>query len=150
MTDRSIAVCSWSLQPTDPADLVRDVTLAGVSRVQLALSPLIQDPDTWKGVADRLRDAGIEIISGMMAMEGEDYRTLESIARTGGLRPDATWPKQPWRARTPSASWSDTRRRRMESRPRATTRSGASMLAWRATTADRRRLWKSAGAKCAS
>ncbi len=92
MTDRSIAVCSWSLQPTDPADLVRDVTLTGVRGVQLALSPLIQNPDTWKGIADRLRDAGIEIISGMMAMEGEDYRTLESIALTGGLRPDATWP----------------------------------------------------------
>jgi sugar phosphate isomerase/epimerase len=29
----------------------------------------------------------------MMAMVGEDYSSLESIARTGGLRPDATWLK---------------------------------------------------------
>jgi sugar phosphate isomerase/epimerase len=28
----------------------------------------------------------------MMAMEGEDYTTLESIRETGGVRPDATWP----------------------------------------------------------
>jgi len=28
----------------------------------------------------------------MMTMEGEDYTSLESIARTGGVRPDSTWP----------------------------------------------------------
>jgi sugar phosphate isomerase/epimerase len=27
----------------------------------------------------------------MMAMQGEDYSTLESIRTTGGVRPDATW-----------------------------------------------------------
>src|SRR5207244_3794505 len=33
------------------------------------------------------------ILSGMMAMKGEDYSTLESIRRTGGVRPDEHWPE---------------------------------------------------------
>jgi sugar phosphate isomerase/epimerase len=37
-------------------------------------------------------EAGITILSGMMAMHGEDYTSLDSIRRTGGLVPDATWP----------------------------------------------------------
>lgn len=38
-----------------------------------------------------LDGAGIRVISGMMAMAGEDYSTLESIRKTGGVRPDGTW-----------------------------------------------------------
>ncbi len=38
-----------------------------------------------------LQHAGIEIRSGMMAMSGEDYSTLESIERSGGVRPDEHW-----------------------------------------------------------
>jgi len=36
-------------------------------------------------------EPGIEILSGMLAMAGEDYSTLESIRRTGGLVPDQAW-----------------------------------------------------------
>jgi sugar phosphate isomerase/epimerase len=39
----------------------------------------------------QLREAGIGILSGMMAMEGEDYSTLKSIRATGGVRLDETW-----------------------------------------------------------
>jgi sugar phosphate isomerase/epimerase len=60
--------------------------------VQLALSPVVREPDIWQNVAATLREGGIDILSGMMAMAGEDYSTLESIARTGGVRPDETWP----------------------------------------------------------
>jgi sugar phosphate isomerase/epimerase len=38
-----------------------------------------------------LKQAGIGIASGMMSMKGEDYSTLESIRRTGGVAPDGTW-----------------------------------------------------------
>jgi sugar phosphate isomerase/epimerase len=62
-----------------------------IPAVQLALSPVINDPDTWGGTIDELRAAGIWIVSGMMAMAGEDYSTLDSIAKTGGVRPDHTW-----------------------------------------------------------
>lgn len=86
-----IAVCSWSLQPKSPDDLIASLDRLGLRRVQLALNPLMHDPDRWRGAIDQLRTAGIKIVSGMMEAAGEDYSTLESIARTGGLRPDETW-----------------------------------------------------------
>ena len=85
------AVCSWSLQPAGPDDLVAKVRATGLRRVQLALSPAVEEPLLWAETADRLREAGIAIESGMMAMAGEDYSTLESIRRTGGVRPNETW-----------------------------------------------------------
>ncbi|MAV55097.1 MAG: xylose isomerase [Phycisphaerae bacterium] len=87
-----LAVCSWSLQPTDPKDLVQKVTACGLDRVQLALSPVVRDPDIWGTVFAVLQDAGIAVESGMMETVGEDYSSLESIAKTGGLRPDEHWP----------------------------------------------------------
>ncbi len=39
----------------------------------------------------------------MMTMQGEDYTTLESIARTGGVRPDSTWPANLGAARANAA-----------------------------------------------
>jgi sugar phosphate isomerase/epimerase len=86
-----LAICSWSLQPTDPHDLVRKLKATGVSRVQLALDPLREKPDIWQNVAELLQASGISIISGMFGCVGEDYSTLESIRATGGLAPDATW-----------------------------------------------------------
>jgi sugar phosphate isomerase/epimerase len=52
---------------------------------------LIDEPDEWAGAIGLLRNEGFSIISGMMSMRGEDYSTLRSIARTGGVRPDETW-----------------------------------------------------------
>ncbi|MHC5115165.1 MAG: sugar phosphate isomerase/epimerase family protein [Planctomycetota bacterium] len=60
--------------------------------MQLALSPLAGRPGGADEMA-RLRDAGIDVVSGMMAFEGEDYSTLDTIARTGGVRRDAAWPE---------------------------------------------------------
>jgi len=90
MTHR-IGVCSWSLAPTDPGDLSAKVQECGLSAVQIALDPI--RTGKWKLDETRrvLDDAGIEIVSGMMAMAGEDYSTLESIRRTGGVRLDETW-----------------------------------------------------------
>ena len=39
-----LAVCSWSLQPTDPEDLVQKLRATGIRRVQLALDPLRASP----------------------------------------------------------------------------------------------------------
>ncbi len=79
-----IAVCSWSLQPRDAAELVERVRACGLDSVQLALDPV----RTGIIDADVLYRQDIRIVSGMMAMAGEDYSTLESIRRTGGLVPD--------------------------------------------------------------
>ena len=87
----SLAVCSWSLQPANPADLVTKLRATGISRVQLALDPWREAPGIWGDAAEVFKQAGITIISGMFGCLGEDYSTLDSIRATGGIVPDATW-----------------------------------------------------------
>jgi sugar phosphate isomerase/epimerase len=86
-----IGVCSWSLQPGSPEELVARVLETGCRGVQLHLNPFLDGWPLEATLAD-LRGAGIDVLSGMMTMEGEDYSTLESIQETGGVRPDTTWP----------------------------------------------------------
>ena len=86
-----LAVCSWSLQPSAPSNLVRQILALGLTRIQLDLDPLREDPTVWRALPAELADAGIEVVSGMFRTAGEDYATLESIRQTGGLVPDATW-----------------------------------------------------------
>ena len=94
MMSRRLAVCSWSLQPLNPSRLVESTKQCGLSAIQLALVPLVED-SAWKETANELHENGIEIVSGMLATIGEDYSSLESIARTGGIRPDETWSSTP-------------------------------------------------------
>jgi sugar phosphate isomerase/epimerase len=63
----------------------------GVDSVQLHLDPLRTGAWSEAETIQELARANIEIRSGMMSMEGEDYSTLESIRRTGGVRPTSTW-----------------------------------------------------------
>lgn len=91
-----LAVCSWSLQPTSPEDLISKLQPTGVARVQLALDPLRDDPAGWRRTSELLRQAGIGIASGMFGCVGEDYTSMETIRRTGGIAPDATW-EQNWK-----------------------------------------------------
>lgn len=60
--------------------------------MQLALDPIRERLWDERRTAEVLRESGIDIVSGMMCMAGEDYSTLESIRRSGGVRMDATWP----------------------------------------------------------
>lgn len=87
----ALGVCSWSLQPASPADLVEKVKSCGVRYVQLALDPIRTGRWNLNETETLLGDANITIASGMMAMDGEDYTSLETIAKTGGVLPDATW-----------------------------------------------------------
>jgi sugar phosphate isomerase/epimerase len=86
-----LAVCSWSLQPKNPQDLVEKLRATGISRVQLALDPLRAKPRIWGETEKIFREEGIQVVSGMVACIGEDYSTLDSIRLTGGIAPDATW-----------------------------------------------------------
>ena len=95
-----IGVCSWSLQPESPSALIAAVQRLEIRAVQLALNPIIDMQPGWEGAVAALRAADVHIISGMIAMAGEDYSTLESIRRTGGVRPDETWAVNGRRART--------------------------------------------------
>jgi predicted dehydrogenase/sugar phosphate isomerase/epimerase len=101
----TLAVCSWSLEPTSPEDLVAKLHATSVGAVQLALGPLVDardNPDSpWHVARARktLADAGIRIVSGMMATIGEDYTSLASIRETGGIVPDRHWATNLDRAR---------------------------------------------------
>lgn len=86
-----LAVCSWSLQPRTPQSLFAALKQIGIPRLQLALDPLRERRSVWGTVAEMAREHGVQIVSGMFGTAGEDYSTLESIKRTGGLVPDETW-----------------------------------------------------------
>ena len=95
ISDR-LAVCSWSLQPTSPQDLITKLQGTGIRRVQLALDPLRESPGVWGETPALFRQNGITIISGMFGCVGEDYSTLDTIRASGGIAPDATW-EQNWK-----------------------------------------------------
>ncbi|MDA1007847.1 MAG: sugar phosphate isomerase/epimerase [Planctomycetota bacterium] len=88
----SCAVCSWSLRPDGPRALAQTLAGLGIRRVQLALLPFFDRPAAWSDAFRILSENGIRVVSGMMQTVGEDYSTLASIARTGGMRSDETWP----------------------------------------------------------
>ncbi len=86
-----LAVCSWSLQPANPEDLVKKLRETGIRRVQLALDPLRASPKIWGDTEKFFREHDVKVVSGMVGCIGEDYSTLDSIRLTGGIAPDATW-----------------------------------------------------------
>ena len=91
-----LAVCSWSLQPENPAQLLAHLEAIGIRRVQLALDPLRAAPGVWADLPRWCREHGITLVSGMFGTVGEDYTTPATIRRTGGVTPDETWPEN-WR-----------------------------------------------------
>ena len=86
-----LAVCTWSLQPNSPADLIEKLKQIAIPRVQLALDPIREKPQVWGNVGEVLRASGFSIVSGMIGFVGEDYTTMETIHATGGVAPDETW-----------------------------------------------------------
>jgi len=86
-----VGVCSWSLRPGSPAELAEHARAAGIDAVQLALDPLGGGVWSLEETREALAEGGVAVLSGMMATRGEDYSTLETIRRTGGLRPDEHW-----------------------------------------------------------
>lgn len=87
----SIGVCSWSLRPATPRDLIAALERLQLRTCQLALMSLVDRPEVWGGAITDLRAAGIDVVSGMLGMKDEDYSTLETIRRTGGVALDARW-----------------------------------------------------------
>jgi len=86
-----LGVCSWSLRPDSPRQLAERVSAAGLDCLQLALDPLRTGAWSLAETRAALEDAGLEVRSGMMGTEGEDYSTLATIKETGGVRPDRHW-----------------------------------------------------------
>ena len=86
-----LAICSWSLQPQKPQQLIEWVKQIEVPRIQLALDQIRLQPEIWGNIGTLCALQGIEIVSGMVTTIGEDYSTMESIKRTGGIVPDQHW-----------------------------------------------------------
>ena len=99
IANASIAVCSWSLQPTSAIELIERLAAVNARSVQLALTPLVEHDAAWHDTFELLRDAGIEVISGMLETVGEDYSTLDTIRASGGVVPDGSWSATEARAR---------------------------------------------------
>jgi sugar phosphate isomerase/epimerase len=92
-----LAVCSWSLQPTSADDFFTKLAATGLTRVQIALDPIRENAKgAWTGFQSQCATRGVTCVSGMISTVGEDYTTLESIRKTGGVVPDSTWPET-WR-----------------------------------------------------
>lgn len=89
LTDR-LAVCSWSLQPSSPAQLIASMKEIGLNRLQIALDP-IREGGAWAKAAEECAAAGLSFASGMFGTIGEDYTTIATIRETGGVVPDHTW-----------------------------------------------------------
>ncbi|MEE9394950.1 MAG: sugar phosphate isomerase/epimerase family protein [Planctomycetota bacterium] len=88
---RRLGACSWSFRPESPVELARELKACDIKFVQLALNPLVDGDWSPEETRRALDDAGLTIVSGMMETKGEDYTSLESIARSGGLRPEEHW-----------------------------------------------------------
>lgn len=88
-----IGVCSWSLRPKSAHELAAGLARLGIPNVQLALDPIRRGDPGWGEIEtlNALRSAGVTVLSGMIGMKSEDYTTIESIRRTGGVRPDRDW-----------------------------------------------------------
>ena len=94
-----IGVCSWSWR-LPMREVAAQMDKAGVKGIHLALGPFIA-PDERHGSAEgadvlefvkgKIARGEWKLMSTMIAFVGEDYSTLDSIRRTGGLVPDQHW-----------------------------------------------------------
>ena len=89
---RTIAVCDWSLGGGSVVETVQRVKALGLEHVHLALSPLVKHDGLARGEAiAQWKASELHFTAGMIAFDREDYTSIESIRRTGGLAPDAEW-----------------------------------------------------------
>jgi sugar phosphate isomerase/epimerase len=94
-----IGVCSWSWrQPMK--GVASAMSKSGVKGIQLALGPFIapderhggaESKEAWQFVKAKVASGEWKLMGTMIATVGEDYSTLESIRKTGGIVPDQHW-----------------------------------------------------------
>ncbi len=99
----NLGVCSWSFRL--PLDRVAEqMKLLGLKRVHLALQPFLagaqggesrhggaEGADALDKVKARLASGEWELSATMIGFPQEDYSTLETIRKTGGVLPDDAW-----------------------------------------------------------
>ena len=90
-TPEQIGLCSWSMRPRGAAHMAAIMEELGVRKLQLGLVPHRDDAGLVDGVPEALARIGARVVSGMFGTIGEDYTTMETIRRTGGIVPDEHW-----------------------------------------------------------
>ncbi|MGN0833566.1 MAG: sugar phosphate isomerase/epimerase family protein [Kiritimatiellia bacterium] len=94
-----VGVCSWSWQ-LPMTEVAAKMDQLGVRGIHLALGPFIapdgrhgdaEGAEAWAFVKGKVARGEWQLMSTMIGMVGEDYSTLETIRKTGGIVPDATW-----------------------------------------------------------
>ena len=90
-TPDQIGICSWSTHADSPAELIERLEQIGLKNVQFGLVPLLDKDGPWQNIQAEMTAKGFNIGSGMFETIGEDYSTIETIRRTGGVVPDEHW-----------------------------------------------------------
>jgi sugar phosphate isomerase/epimerase len=90
-TPEQIGLCSWSMLPRDAGHMAAIMEQLGVNKLQLGLVPHRDDAGIVDGVPEALARIGARVVSGMFGTIGEDYTTMGTIRRTGGIVPDEHW-----------------------------------------------------------
>ena len=94
-----VGVCSWSWQ-LPMKEVAAKMDAAGVKGIHLALGPFIapdgrhgaaEGAEAWAFVKGKVARGEWKVMSTMIATVGEDYATLETIRKTGGIVPDQHW-----------------------------------------------------------
>jgi sugar phosphate isomerase/epimerase len=88
MTKLPIGVCSGSLHMDSLAETFKTAAELGVEVIQLSGMPHSCANLAPRAVAEQAAEAGVRIVSASVTHEGEDYATLETIRKTGGLATD--------------------------------------------------------------
>src|ERR1043166_262273 len=87
-TSSRIAISSRTLRAENPHDLLHRLQQLGIASVEVELSKIVDDQSEWSDAIDTLREGGVWVVSGTMAMSGEDYRRVDLAPRLTGLLAD--------------------------------------------------------------
>ena len=94
-----VGVCSWSWR-LPMKEVAAKMDEAGVKGIHLALGPFIapderhgaaEGVEAWAFVKGKVARGEWTVMSTMIGFVGEDYTTLETIRKTGGIVPDRHW-----------------------------------------------------------
>ena len=94
-----VGVCSWSFQKP-LREVAAEMDKMGLTGIHLALGPFIhadgrhgnaESAETWAFVKEQVKSGKWRLMSTMIGTVGEDYSTLETIRKTGGIVPDEHW-----------------------------------------------------------
>ena len=99
VTSDNLGVCSWSYRkPLD--EVAAEMKKIGLKRIHLALQPFLEggsrhgaaeSAEALERVKARLASGEWVLSATMIGFPQEDYSTLETIRKTGGILPDDVW-----------------------------------------------------------